>query len=182
MHSDDCHVNRRQVLASASALVTFGGCVAAPGSSDTDSPAPTPAGPAISCPETPENPSVSIPPWPERPNSFTAETAGEFAQQFERAFVVRRTLRETRREIVWIDVDTSPGGEAGVSSSGDGWVVQFGVIGPNYRHPPTTTPDHADGGFYTVSYLLTDERVVRATGTEGVDPIENGSAIRCPPS
>lgn len=126
---------------------------------------------------------MSIPPWPERPDSLTAETAGEYAQQFERAFVVRRTLQETRREIVSIDVHTATNGDGPeVTRSGDGWVVQFGVVGPNYRHPPTMTPDHADGGLYTASYLLTDERVIRATAAEGVDLIENGSVIQCPPS
>lgn len=172
-------MNRRQFIGVAAGVgVSFSGCLGqgSPPTRPTDSSDQTTT-PGVES-------QVDVPPCPERPATFTADTVLDFAIQFEKAYLTRRTLEEHER-IVSIDVDI--GGQLVKKSSTrttDGWIVRFSVLGPAYRYRPTpgsTRTRHVDPALFVANYFITDATVLRAAATEAVDPQEVGEVVQCPP-
>lgn len=120
---------------------------------------------------------VEVPPCPDRPESFTHSSVLEFAIQFEKSHLARKTL-QGRDDITSIDVRvTEDLVDKDATRAGEGWASRFTVIGPAYR----TTSGHVDPPLFVANYFIGDERVLRAAGTEAADPREEGTAVDCPP-
>lgn len=178
-------MNRRQFIGAVGGVsVTSAGCLgqSATPERQTDSPSATPT--PTPSPTTPVESRVDVPPCPEKPASFTRETVLQFATQFEKSYVVRRTLREHER-VTSVDVSVSDSlTERDATPTEEGWVVRFTAIGPAYRYRPTqnsTKTAHVDPRAYTANYFLSRQTVLRATAVEALDPREEGVAVRCPP-
>lgn len=168
-------MNRRQVLAGIGGVgASLSGCLDGGAATTQPTDAPTPA----------VESQVEVPPCPERPDSFTRETALQFATQFEKSYRIRRTLRE-REHVVSIFVEIREAlTEKTATRTDEGWLVRFTVLGPAYRYRPTpssTQTAHVDPSMTVAHYLLTDRTVFRAVSLDTVDPREAGSAVQCPP-
>ena len=129
---------------------------------------------------SPTNPRIEVPPCPNRPDSFTNNSVVEFAMQFEQARETQLALAETSKNLTELSVETQ---DANVTKTKNGWIVHFTARGPYMRWNTSDpeAPDHADPGFYTANYFITNETVRRTQATEVVDPRENGSTVECPP-
>jgi hypothetical protein len=176
-------MNRRGFLGTVSGVgIVLAGCLGQgttpekPTDSLTTSPAPSPT-PGVES-------DVEVPPCPEKSDSFTRETALEFAMQFEKAYVTRTVLQEHER-VTAIDIDIGNGlTNKTATQTDDGWLVRFTVTGPAYRYRPTpnsTETAHVDPPLYVANYVISEETVIRAQSVEAVDPRENGTVVHCPP-
>lgn len=171
-------MRRRTVLAAIGpSVVPLVGCTGLgnpdTASVDTDTETPTP---------TIES-RVDVPPCPETPDSFTRETALQFATKFEKAYVVRQTLRKKDRIV---SISVSIGEERNVTNADVGWIVRFTATGPAYRYlpgPSSTETQHVDPAYYGVNYFVSNRTVRRAPAlpTKEVDPRVSGPVLNCPP-
>lgn len=173
-------MNRRTVIGAICAIgPSLGGCMgnsAVPVESTEVSPSETPP------PTDTAHSAVDVPPCPERPDSFTEENVVRFAAAFEESYVTRLTLRKDQhRRFISISVDADESG-ADVESTEEGWLVRVPTIGPaTVSRVNETETRHGDPPMYIANYLITEGKVVRARGTENVDPQETGYTVSCPP-
>lgn len=128
---------------------------------------------------------LDIPSCPDRPDSFTRETAIDFAIQFEKAYIIQEKVREQDRVV---DIELDIGGDAleqTATETPDGWIVRFGVTGPYLEWrvaSGATETRHLDPPTYGVNYFISAESVHRVVKLEPVDPRDvDGSAVECPP-
>lgn len=169
-------MNRRQLLVAVSGLsLSLSGCFSRGGYSSPSSTGSTPSSPTAT--RTPAVISgVQVPPCPERPDSFTRESARQFAFQFEKAALSYQTARE-QDGLVSVDVVTA--NESSVTWTDDGWIVRFYVKGPatEYEDGP-----HGDPGLFRVHYFISDEKTLKVEALEGApNPREQGTEVHCPP-
>lgn len=152
------------------------GCTEAPGDVSSNS-ALTTGSPTE--PTTPHVISgVSVTPCPERPDSFTRDSARQFAFQFETAYLEHETAREAEG-LVSVTVDIVTRKKSSVTQTTNGWIVRFYVQGPATRYEDGT---HGDPGTLHVHYYLSDEQTRRVEQFDGEpDPRQRGREVHCPP-
>lgn len=174
-------MNRRTFLGAISVIGTsLAGCtghVTVPGESADGSPSGTPTPSATAYSE------VERPPCPEFPDSLTDETVAQFITRFEEAYAARVALPTNTANIEAVHVSANT--EDVIQTDG-GWLVHLTVREPTYTYRSPTESPHYDPGIYYASYFLRDDAVLRARGTEHIDPRENGAdspgePVSCPP-
>jgi hypothetical protein len=120
------------------------------------------------------------------PDSLSNESVRQFACQFERSFVVRRTYlgqEWVTPASVYVDNESTE-----MSQSDDEWVVRFQVAGPTvwYRREDSTETSHVDPQSDSSSYLVLDHELdqivplnnrlrkvfTRIISSQSSDPIE----------
>jgi hypothetical protein len=171
-------MNRRRLLLAVSGLtLSLSGCSSrgsdsspASNSSTQNSPTGT-RRPTIA-------PGVSVPECPERPDSFTRESARQFAFQFEKASLSYQTARG-KEGLVSVDVTIVTQKRSSVTRADDGWIVRFYVQGTKTRYEDGS---HGDPGLFRVHYYISDEKTLRVEALDSKpDPREQGTEVHCPP-
>ena len=170
-------MRRRNVLK----LVGGAGASVAGCSGPSAAPSPRTDAPTSSVP--PET-RVEVPPCPESPDTLTAETAGRFASEFERAYRARLLLR--RRDgitppIQFRGLRESPPGER----DGSGFIIRLNYRLSYQQMSDGQTPVAVDVDLPSESfhYFIGSQQVLRAKTeyNQTVDPLRKGSDVRCPP-
>lgn len=120
--------------------------------------------------------------YPDRPANFTRESAREFAVAYEQAYKYNGLLAENT-ERVEVNVH-----ESTVTETDDGyrvriegrWFTWAGGL-PKNGSNETTTPIHGDGPYYSVGYLVTEDRLLRDEGPHDSTPAprERGTTVEC---
>lgn len=178
--------SRRKTLQLATlGLTTVSGCISAGTSPSRSTESSTVS--ETSSTESPTRAStviegVVVPPCPTKPNEFTRETVLGYASQFEKSYFSRITLREQTADVRSIDVRIE---EGQAERADNGWLVYLSVLAPYIRFrvsPEYDEPDHVDPGFFTASYFISEQTVLRARGGEPADPRDGGNAVYCPPA
>jgi len=166
------------------ALVVLSGCAAAgPGgtASPTASPVPTPTGPcAVDDRPMPDPDSNEVEPdeYPERPDSLSAETVGEFVDSFEETYIQNAALGNGRN-VTYIETYTD---DVNVTAHGDVYVVRLSsYTNGNYRDTGEETPIevHWDGAPEPVTYLVTEDRMLRGEGELSPDRLRHQPTVAC---
>jgi len=137
----------------------------------------------------PDESQVDVPPCPNRPDSFTEENVLQFATQFERAYLSRKTVQrlESRGATVQrvsVSIVEEPVKKT-VTQATSGWVARFSVQGPGYQTDSVVTSRPT----FVVNYLLGEGQILRAENRlpndeppeEFADPREQGTVVHCPP-
>jgi hypothetical protein len=153
---------------------------ASPTNTPTDSSTPSQTPASTPAPTTPIEYDIDVPECPERPESFTEDTVGEFATQFEQAYATRDYLRETSRDVVAIRVDTET---PRVNRTSQGWFVNFTASTPavEWTEPGSNETRHVDPALSTARYFISENSVYRVMNISAVDPRDDGERVYCPP-
>lgn len=174
-------MKRRPLLTRISALGTMcvAGCTGMTGSDSTQSPdrTPTESSTPTATPEVESQ--VEVPPCPDHSDSFTRESVLQFAIQFEKSYLTRKTLQQ-QDHVISVDIGiTDSIIDKNATQTTDGWLVRFSVIGPAFE----TTTGHGDPPAFGANYFISDENMLRATAGKAVDPREVGvgAVVHCPP-
>ena len=188
-------MDRRQVLGGVSVLIgSLSGCLSQgdgsqqPTASSTrskiDSPTQSPTSFSTPSPTRLSESQIDVPSCPELPDSFTSDSASQFAVQFEKAFVARSVLAE-QMNVVSVQFPSLSGISASVTTvdeTKNGYLVHF-PIEPAYTYqadPDSTATVHADMARYTANYYLSHQRILRKEGEGRIDPRDDGVSVQCP--
>lgn len=152
------------------------GCTEAPGDDSSNSATTTGSPTGSTTPHVISG--VSVTPCPERPDSFTRDSARQFAFQFETAYLEHETAREAEG-LVSVNADVLTSKESSITRTPNGWIVRFYAQGPATRYEDGT---HGDPGLLHVHYYLSDTKTRRAEQFDGEpDPRQQGREVHCPP-
>jgi hypothetical protein len=165
------------------ALVVLSGCAAVgPGgtASPTASPIPTPTGPCeVDDRPMPDAGGGDVAPesYPERPDNRTAEAVGAFVASFEETYIQNAAL--VGQNVTYIETYTN---DVNVSVHGDAYVVRL----TSYNNGAYTDTDeetpvevHWDGAPEPVTYLVTNDSVLRGEGDLSPDRLRHQPTVAC---
>lgn len=168
------------------ALVVLAGCTAAPpGGTDSPTasttPVPTPTGPC----EVDDRPSADVEAgdydgeaYPERPESLTEATVGDFVASFEERYIHNGALAH-RENVTYLETYVN---DVDVTSHGDVYVVRLtSYTNGGFWDTEKETPIeiHWDGAPQPVTYLVTEDRLLRSDGERSPAALRNASTVAC---
>ncbi|WP_435115387.1 hypothetical protein [Halolamina sp. C58] len=116
--------------------------------------------------------------YPERPDSLTAETVGAFVASFEETYIQNAALAGGQN-VTYIETYTD---DVNVTAHGDTYVVRLtSYTNGNYRDTGGETPIevHWDGAPEPVTYLVTEERILRGEGDLTTDRLRHQPTVAC---
>lgn len=162
------------------AMLLLAGCVGAPiGDPGTD--IATPTGPCeVDGQPTPE-PSAEVAPvdYPEAPSTLSTQSVQSYVTEFENSYRHNHALAE-HGNVTYLETyveDTS------ATKHGDSYVVHLSSYtnGGTMESEGEGTPIqiHWDGAPEPVTYLVTDDRVLRGEGDRSPAELRNASTVAC---
>lgn len=166
------------------ALVVLSGCAAVgPGgtASPTATPIPTPTGPCeVDDRPMPEHDSNEVAPdeYPERPDSLSGESVAPFVASFEETYIQNSVLADGSN-ITYIETYTN---DVNVTAHGDVYVVRLtSYTNGNYRDTGEETPIevHWDGAPQPITYLVTEDGMLRGEGDLSADRLRHQPTVAC---
>lgn len=170
-------MQRRRLLAALGATSTaaLAGCLGSGAPDDgTETPTPEPCTVDRETPADVENDDIDLRELPEKPEEWTESSVETYVREYESAY---RQHRLYSAEL------TSYGHSEGVEDIREtdrGWRVELRT---NYYYNEETDRGtvHADSPYYTVLYLVADDRLLRAGNEQhGSDPsLEDATTLEC---
>jgi hypothetical protein len=164
------------------ALVVLSGCAAVgPGSSPTATPIPTPTGPCeVDDRPKPDPVEGDVTPhaYPDPNDTRTAESIGSFVATFEETYI-RNDALAGGRNVTYIETYTN---DVNVTARDGVYVVRLtSYTNGNYQDTGEETPIevHWDGAPEPVTYLITEERMLRGEGDLSPDRLQYQPTVAC---
>lgn len=164
------------------ALLVLAGCTAVPpAGTDSPTPIPTPTGPcAVDARPTPDGAGSEVQPvdYPDPPESLTTEAVHSYVGAFEESYIHNDALAGGGN-VTYLETYVE---DVTVTKHGDAFVVRLNsYTNGGYRDTEGETPIevHWDGAPEPVTYLVTDDRVLRGEGDISADRLRHQPTVAC---
>lgn len=134
------------------------------------------------------------PPCPEKPEQLDADSAAQFAVDFERTYTAQQIYDdyddESEQVLIHHSLNNVPSSPSNATALDDGYLYAFPVWeAMTIAYKRSDEGDMVGDEWYNVLYFVSNGSVYRMEQPESnefeepyPDPRENGTAVTCPPS